>query len=252
MLDTEIEYLFKCPDPAIARFVDSFWMLCNHSKEAKEIVLLPDGRIDLFFSYTATEPYHVTLLGLETEATKAALAPQSVIFAISFTLLAMEYILDTKVSSILNDGQVLADDFWGFAQKDLHNFDYFCTRASLKIKEQQPEAIDSRKERLFELIYASEGALTVQELSERVYWSSRQINRYFNQQFGISLKAYCDTLRFRASFRQIREGKLFPEQNFSDQAHFIREIKKRSGVTPKELAQNKNDRFIQLSTLPKP
>jgi AraC-like DNA-binding protein len=91
--------------------------------------------------------------------------------------------------------------------------------------------------------------MTVTELSEKVSWSSRQINRYFNQQFGLSLKAYCGILRFRASFPNIKEGKLFPEQNFSDQSHFIKEVRKLAGVSPKELMKNKNDRFIQFSAL---
>ena len=110
--------------------------------------------------------------------------------------------------------------------------------------------IDSRKQKLFELIYSSNGSLRVKELSEKVYWSSRQINRYFNRQFGLSLKAYCNILRFRASLPQIRNGRLFPEENFADQTHFIKQIKKFSGVVPKELLKNKNDRFILLSTLP--
>ncbi|HWV29535.1 MAG TPA: hypothetical protein VN038_07775, partial [Dyadobacter sp.] len=47
-----------------------------------------------------------------------------------------------------------------------------------------------------------------------------------------------------------REGRLFPDENYADQSHFIREIKKYAGVVPKELERNKNDRFIQFSTLP--
>src|SRR5690606_27153327 len=101
--------------------------------------------------------------------------------------------------------------------------------------------IDGRKQKLFNLVYASNGSLTVNELADSVGWSNRQINRYFNQQFGISLKAYCNILRFRASLLQIRDGKLFPEQNFSDQTHFIKEIKKFSGVVPKQLFKNQND-----------
>jgi AraC-like DNA-binding protein len=63
------------------------------------------------------------------------------------------------------------------------------------------------------------------------------------------LKAYANILRFRASFEQLHRGELYPEQNFADQSHFIREVKKLSGVTPKELNKNKNDRFIQFSVL---
>jgi AraC-like DNA-binding protein len=91
--------------------------------------------------------------------------------------------------------------------------------------------------------------MSVQLLSERVHWSSRQINRYFHQQFGLSLKAYCNILRFRASLEHIVRGKLFPELNFSDQTHFIKEIKRLSGVVPKELSKNENDRFVLLTVL---
>ena len=85
------------------------------------------------------------------------------------------------------------------------------------------------------------GAITVKEFSEKIGWSSRQINRYFNHQFGLSLNAFCKILRFRASLDHIAKGKLFPEMNFADQTHFIKEIKKFSGVVPKELFKNKND-----------
>src|SRR6202007_845175 len=108
---------------------------------------------------------------------------------------------------------------------DLQDFDLFCKKASQKIQSLLPEETDNRKRKLFDLIYSSKGSLTVKELSENVYWSSRQINRYFNQQYGISLKEYCSILRFGTSFKHISEGKLFPEQNFTDQNHFIKEIK---------------------------
>jgi len=96
------------------------------------------------------------------------------------------------------------------------------------------------------LIFDSKGEMSVKELSEKVFWSSRQINQYFNQQFGMSLKAYCNILRFQASLSQIKEGKLFPQLNFYDQSHFIKEIKKHSGVSPKELYKNENSRFLQF------
>lgn len=108
--------------------------------------------------------------------------------------------------------------------------------------------IDNRKKTLFDLIYASDGSMSVKELSTKVFWSSRQINRYFNQQFGIALKAYCTILRFRAALQQIKEGKFFPEGHFADQTHFIKEIKKFSGALPKDLYKNQNDRFILFSS----
>jgi AraC-like DNA-binding protein len=251
MATSDIEWKTIKPDSQLADFVESFWMLQNNSEAEKEIVILPDGRFDIIFSCTANEPFHATLRGLDTQPGQTAIPPNIVLFAISFKLLAIEYLLNIKVASVLNEGHRLPSDFWGITIDDLKDFETFCNKASARMLLLIKPGIDSRKKKLFDLIYVSNGALLVKELSEKAYWSSRQINRYFNQQFGISLKAYCNILRFRASLQQIKEGKLFPEQNFSDQTHFIKEIKRFSGVLPKELSKNQNDRFILLSVLPK-
>ena len=90
---------------------------------------------------------------------------------------------------------------------------------------------------------------SVSEISQKVHWSSRQINRYFNNQFGISLKAFQSIVRCYETYKDIARGELFPEKNFYDQAHFIKEIKKYTGATPTELKKNENDQFLQLLTI---
>lgn len=249
MINHDIEYKVIKPDAALSAFVDSFWMLHNHSDEDKQVIGLPDGRIDLFFSRSLTEPFRITLLGVGTHSDKAIIAAGRLMFAVSFRLPASEYMLQTPVADILNYAKRLPDDFWGFNANDLNDFDRFCKIISQKLLARLPEKTDARKHKLFELIYASKGSMSVNDMAEAVSWSPRQINRYFNQQFGLSLKAYCNVLRFRASLDHIAEGKLFPELNFTDQNHFIKEIKKFSGAIPKELFKNQNDRFILLSAI---
>ncbi len=250
MLKNDFEYQFIKPDVLLSDYVDYFWLVANHSENDKQIIVLPDGRVDILFSYSASEPFHVVLLGLESQATQTTFASQTVIFGVSLKLLAIEYLLHTSISSLLDDVQVLPTSFWEFKQEDLSNFELCCQKATHKISQLIKGNIDNRKRKLFELIYSSKGSMNITTLSEEVAWSSRQINRYFNQTFGISLKSYCNILRFRASFTHLKEGKLFPEQNFTDQAHFIKEVKRFSGVVPKELSKNKNDRFIQFLALP--
>lgn len=235
------------PSPAIAFFVESYWMLHNDSEEDKQVVVLPDGRIDLFFSRSATEPFHVSLMGLSTQPEQATLAAGTRIFAVSFNLPAMEYIFHRTIDA--DKVEFLPDNFWGFTTDDLTDFNQFCKKAAQTIQDLLPTQLDNRKQQLFELLYASNGAVTVKALADKAFWSSRQMNRYFNQQYGLSLKAYSDILRFRASFRHISEGKLFPEQNFTDQSHFIKAVKKLAGVSPSALHRNQNGRFVQFTTL---
>lgn len=248
---SDLVYISSLPPSSLKDFVESFWMLDNPS-EKREVILLPDGRIDVIFSQSPTEPFHIVLLGIGTHPEEIVIAKKTKTFAISFNLLATEYVLHESVSDILDYARNLPMDFWDFTTNDMTDFDQFCKKATDKITaELSHQKIDERKRKLFDLIYSSNGSISIKELSEKVIWSERQINRYFNQQYGISLKAYCGILRFRASFKHIKEGKLFPEQNFSDQSHFIKEIKRLSGFLPKELSQNKNDRFIQFSVIPK-
>ncbi len=245
----DIEYKVVQPNPLLFHFVESFWMVVNNSDQAKDIVVLPDGRVDIHFSYSDEEAYSINVAGLECEPSHTAIPPQSVMFAVSFKLLAMEYILNLSVASIFNSRGGLPDDYWGITKSDLSNFELFCHKVSKKITQMVNDNVDARKLKMFDLIYSTQGSVSVKEIAATVHWSSRQINRYFSEWFGLSLKAYCNILRFRATFPHIKKGKLFPESYFSDQPHFIKEIKKYSGHTPKELYKNKDDRFIQLSVL---
>lgn len=248
-MDNDLYYKFIKPDTLLADFVESFGMFHNSSDKAKDIVVMPDGRIDLFFWQAASTPFQVTLTGLEAVPKQRSIPPKTLFFDINFKPLAVEYILHTSIADLLNRAKDLPNNFWNFNADDLKDFDTFRNKASQKIKELLPVTIDERKRKLFGFIYSSNGEMSVKELSGKVFWSSRQINRYFNQQFGLSLKAYCTILRFRASLEHVAQGKLFPELNFTDQTHFIKEIKKFSGVVPKELSKNKNGRFVLLSVL---
>lgn len=251
MQEENIVIKHSAPTPELSDFVESFWMISNHSPTAHEIVVLPDARFDIIFSYSPTIPYHASMMGLGTEPSKATVPANFVMLAVSFKLLAMEYLIDMKVASLLNEGYPLPIGFWDITKEDLDDFDHFCSKVSAKMVTLIKPNIEPRKQNLFELIYSSNGALPVKELSERTFWSSRQINRYFTEQFGIPLKAFCNILRFKTSLAHLKNGQLFPELNYTDQNHFIKEVKKFSGVVPKELYQNQNDRFILLSALPK-
>ncbi|RPD41525.1 helix-turn-helix domain-containing protein [Chitinophaga barathri] len=248
-MDNDLHYNIIKPGKNLSDFVDSFWFLHNRSGSNKETIGLPDGRIDLSLYKSATDPFRIVLLGVGTHYIPTVIPAGACMFVVSFKLLAVEYLFRETISDIVNYGKNLPPGFWGFSETDLERFDKFVEKTTKTIESLLPEEIDKRKQNLFELIYASKGSITVKELSEKVFWSSRQINRYFNQQFGISLKTYCSILRFRASLEHIAEGKLFPRENYFDQTHFIKEIKKFTGVVPKELLKNKNDRFILLSSL---
>jgi len=237
------------PDDSISHFVHSFWMLENKTGKNIPSTVLPNGMVDLILMKVNEQHRQMVVRGIDTIPSQVTITTGTKMFSIGLKLLAVEYLLGRSIKDVLNEGRDLTNDLWQFEETDMDSLENFCNKATQKIKTISTENIDNRKKQLFELIYSSHGSTTVKELSEKVYWSSRQINRYFNQQFGISLKTYCNILRFGTSFKHISEGKLFPEQNFTDQNHFIKEIKKYAGVTPKELSKNKDGRFVNITAI---
>lgn len=244
-----IDYKVIKPIPLLESFIESIWMLSNTTNADHDVIVLPDGRFDIIFSFSPSESFDAMLMGLATMPDKNTMPTGSIMFAVSFKLLAIEYLLDIKAGFLLNNVQQLENNFWGITKNDLLDFDTFSEKITAKMTSLIKPNIDLRKQKLFQLIYESNGTMPVKELAENVFWSSRQINRYFTQQFGLSLKEYCQIIRFKASLSHIKLGKLFPELNFADQNHFIREIRKYSGVNPKELSKNQNDRFILFSAI---
>jgi AraC-like DNA-binding protein len=236
------------PDDSISHFVHSFWMVENKTGNDIPRTILPNGMVDLTLMKMNWE---MSIRGLDTIPSQIIIAKDAEVFSVGFKLLAVEYLFGNSIKDVLNDGKAILNDVWQFEKSDTESLENFRKKVTKQIKSISSKVIDERKKKLFELIYSSHGTITVKELSEKVFWSSRQINRYFNQQFGISLKEYCKILRFGSSFKDLSEGKLFPELNFTDQNHFIKEIKKYSGVTPKELSKNTNDRFMDILAIKK-
>jgi AraC-like DNA-binding protein len=239
-----LDFKLVQPEESIKDFVYCFSSLHNFSN-FHQAVVIPNGRIDLIYSKTNNNQIQVVLLGLETQP-KYPDHEVSDLCSVSFNPLAIEYIFGFPVADIINSGKQMPDDFWGLRIEDLDHFDAFCDTITKKISALLPENVDVRKRKLFELVFALDGEISVTKLCEKISWSPRQVNRYFNQQFGLTLKAYCKILRFQASLSHIRDGTLYPQRNFTDQSHFIKEVKRLSGVSPKELYKNKNDRFLQF------
>ena len=243
----EIDFKVIQPDAALTDFVSSFWMLTNQSDLEKSVVVLPDGWIDVTFSYYATDTLHIRLNGLATQPAEAIFPPKTTVFGVSLTLLAVEYLLRTSVAGLVNHSIQLPAGFWGMGDVSFHDFEHFCDTVTHTLRQRLKQPVDQRKLNLFRLVNSTNGAMTVRAMAEQVGQSSRQINRYFTRYIGLSLKAYGTILRFRSTFGQLKEGDLFPAAYFTDQAHFIKDVRKFASVVPKALSRNENDRFIQFS-----
>ena len=118
-------YKFILPDNSIADFVENIGMFHNQSNKAKEIILMPDGRIDLICMQTGLAPFQITLIGLETVPEQTIIPPHTLAFKVSFKPLGVEYILQTSIADLLNSAKKLPKDFWDINTEDFKEFDAF-------------------------------------------------------------------------------------------------------------------------------
>jgi AraC-like DNA-binding protein len=237
------------PEGGLNGFVKFFWRY-QHSGEDVEYTLIPDACFDLVVDFENNELQNIYLTGIWTKPINITVTKGTTLLAVRFKMLASEYLLKTGLKALLNSMTIFPNDFWDIQKSKCTEFEGFASDLSktmVGLLNEQPK-MDHRKLKLFHIIY-SEEFQTVSELSERVGWSSRQINRYFNTQFGFSLKTFINIVRCNASYPGIVEGKLYPEKAFTDQAHYIKEIKKYTENSPGQLFKNQNDRFLQLSVL---
>lgn len=237
-------------DILIADFVKRFWKLNNPTADKQHYIILPDGFFDIIIKIEANKLYSVTLIGLFTQEIETTITAGTTILGICFKPLATEYVLNQKIADFLNAKNNLPNDFWNIDKVPFDNLEKWAVEITIKIVQtlKNGKPIDNRKQNLFNILFQTKGSLTVQEVSNQLFWNSRQINRYFKTNFGLSLKSYSNVLRCKATYNNIKKSDLFPIVNFADQAHFITEIKKHTGTTPKVLSKNKNDRFLQFST----
>ena len=239
------------PDQLLAKFIKSYWWLDNCTAEKLDFTILPDGYFDLIVSLDNYELLEISLTGLWTKQVDVSIEPNRQVFGVRFKLLAADYILRQKISALLDSEQLMNNMFWQLDQLSFHNVETIIEKLNKTILStiSNQKDIDIRRENLFNLLYQTNGGLSVEEYSQHVFWSSRQINRYFQDRFGIPLKSYCKILKCFASFSSVKKGHFFPEQNYFDQSHFIKDLKEFTGNNPTKLFENKNDRFLQLATM---
>ncbi len=246
-----MEYREIQPEGILKHFIECFWYYENDDSDVVHTIM-PDGYFDLLIVFVDEELDSVSLTGIWTEPKHIDILKNTKYFGIRFKLLAAEYIFRRELTTILNEMKELPKDFWSINTYKSTEFEIFANSVmdTLKMSLSRIKKIDDRKFQLFRLAYEKK-INSVSRLSEEIAWSSRQINRYFNAQFGFPLKEFLSIIRFESHYKNISNGNIQPDLDYFDQSHFIKEVKKYSGVTPRALYENEDDRFLQLLTINK-
>lgn len=113
------------------------------------------------------------------------------------------------------------------------------------------ENIDRIIKSVVETILTANGQLSVNELSQQTNSNRRQLERKFSSVIGLSPKQLSKIIRLQATLSMLLNKKftsltaLSHENEYYDQAHFIKDFKELTGFTPKEFYGN----HLKMSSL---
>ncbi len=104
------------------------------------------------------------------------------------------------------------------------------------------------------IIRLEKGNISIDSLCKRLYVSERQLQRSFKDMLGTSPKTYTRIIRFRNAYEYIQLSKndkvsmadISYNCGYADQAHFIRDFKEFTGITP-SIVEDSNMQFCQVA-----
>ncbi|HBG6420598.1 TPA: helix-turn-helix transcriptional regulator [Clostridioides difficile] len=103
-----------------------------------------------------------------------------------------------------------------------------------------------------QLIIQNSGNISSQEISKKVFYSYRHLNRLFNQYLGLSMKSFSRLVRINKSIKLLNNNKtslmsICNELGFYDIPHFIKDFKIVCGITPQKYRANMSDFYSEIA-----
>lgn len=107
-----------------------------------------------------------------------------------------------------------------------------------------PKSVDNIAKASVAIIFELNGQLSVDELSDQLKINRRQLERKFSSVIGLSPKQLSKIIRLQATLKMIANHQFTSltaiayQGNYYDQAHFIKDFKEFTGMSPKQFYTN--------------
>jgi AraC-like DNA-binding protein len=250
MTANKITYREFEPDLRLKDYIKAYWYFNIRTNSIKPFDILPDGYFDLMVIVKENRIVATRLTGIWSKSVSISYSENTEVFGIRFKPLSIGGLFKFNIRESLDNaqnvelkdfdlnGQIILDGLNGFPEFLVNYLD----KQFLKLI--FPNTSDKRLKRCFELIDTSVGNIKVDEISQTIGLSPRQLHRLVSNMIGIGIKDYSKIVRFKKSLRDVKNHKS-DYFHYYDQSHYIREIKQFTGFTPEKLDFKNNDRFIQ-------
>ncbi len=227
----------QLPSEKLSEYINKYWTAHNPTDEYIEVPIVPDGCIDIIFKNG-----EAFLSGLMKTTQVITIHPDDKYFGIQFKPYAVALLFDEDMS-YFNDMFKPLDKIDATLTKEL---------SFLMQSKQNPYSklnvyfeayfvkhkVDSLLLNAIEGIKSSDGNIGIADLCDVLNIHQKKLERVFVSQVGVSPKQFSKIVRFYKTHRVLlEEGTDNPTQKvldngYFDQAHFNRDFKKFTGVSP--------------------
>lgn len=248
------------PPRNIADFIKSFWNLeAEKETNPEKQRIVPDGCMEMIFHYGDLYKQYLIdgsfiiqpkcfVFGQITQPLYIEPTGETGIFAVRFLPNGFVPFVDFPVHKMENKAVPLIELFGEEASKlEKEVLKAASNKERVKIVEafftkliSDSKVIDRITKSSVALILELKGQLSVEELSENLSINKRQLERKFTSMIGVSPKQLSKMVRIQSVLKSLIENNFSNltdvayENNFYDQAHFIKEFKEFTGVSPKD------------------
>ena len=256
------------PQPSLRRDVKLIWVLETESPAPEPQRILPDGIVEVGFHYGAPyesrfegDPWCPQARSFVATQTKRYLEIRptgpSGFIAIRFYPWGARRFFRAPVSE-LSERILPADAIWGKAARDLTERVGNASSTSERLERVERFLLARYDERELDVvdrgsqfIWRRHGQLSVRALCEELGSGERTLERRFREGTGTTPKRMARLVRFLSACRSLKSERynlagLAHDSGYHDQAHFIKECRAFSGLTPGQLLTHEELSFFEL------
>ncbi|MEO0565280.1 MAG: helix-turn-helix domain-containing protein [Chloroflexota bacterium] len=263
-----MDYQVYEPHPDLASLVKCYWTLEVPAAEARQRQrIIPDGCLEMAFifgedikRYTSDDKFvlqpRAMVLGQITEPFYIEPTGYVNCFATRFYPYGLANFISTPIRELADKDTPLADLFDETSATNLHQNMRAADDAAARIdiveaflfeKLKDPVAIDHIVKTTIDMMFSTGGNVSIKDMLKHDRAKRRQLERKFTAQVGISPKQLCRVIRLQAALNIMLHqpseslSQVAYSSDYYDQAHFTKDFKGFTGMTPKEFFDFDND-----------
>ncbi|EGT4048483.1 AraC family transcriptional regulator [Clostridioides difficile] len=260
LLVCEDNFVYLLPCIQLRNWISNFTIsFPNQTIISDNYTIIPHGSVTLVFFYDATG-LHSLLFGPTTKPkTVGGIANRcDVILIIEFQPAGFFPIIGIQQSELIDKVVPFSiiNTLLDLEIKKIFNESLSIDKLILKLEELLISNIKIEYSYEFilaiQLIIQNSGNISSQEISKKVFYSSRHLNRFFNQYLGLSMKSFSRLVRINKSIKLLNNNKtslmsICNELGFYDIPHFIKDFKIVCGITPQKYRANMSDFYSEIA-----